>query len=55
MAMFKELKAEMENILRDPEHQSTIYYFDFISWIESKIRNRPFAEVVQEWAALPYQ
>ena len=26
----------------------TLYYFDFISWLESKIQNRPFAEIVKE-------
>ena len=44
---FLELKKEIENIIQDPFEKKILEYFDFISWIESKIENRQFAEVVR--------
>ena len=45
---FIELKNELEVIIRDPLEQKALESFDFISWLESKIQNRPFAEVFRE-------
>ncbi len=45
---FKELKTEMEEIMKDPFERKTLEYFDFISWLESKIESRPFTEIVRE-------
>ena len=45
---FKELKIELEAIAKDPFEKKALEYFDFISWLESKIGNRPFAEIVKE-------
>ena len=45
---FKKLKTEIENITKNPFEKQAIDYFDFISWIESKIENRSFAEIVKE-------
>ncbi len=50
--VFKELKTEMEEIMKDPYEKKSLEYFDFISWLESKIEKRPFAEIVREKAAL---
>ena len=47
---FHELKTELEEITRDPFEKKALEYFDFISWVESKIEDRPFAEIVQEKA-----
>ena len=47
---FQELKTELEEITKDPFEKIAIEYFDFISWIKSKIENRPFAQIVQEKA-----
>ena len=47
MGAFKELKIEIEEITNDPFEKQALEYFDFISWIESKIENRPFAEIVR--------
>ncbi len=47
---FKELKPELEEIIKDRFEKQALEYFDFISWLESKIENRPFAEVVREKA-----
>jgi hypothetical protein len=45
---FKELKTELEKITKDPYEAEAIEIFDFISWLESKIENRPFADIVKE-------
>ena len=47
---FRKLKTELEEIVKDPFEKRALEYFDFISWLESKIDNRPFAEVVREKA-----
>ncbi len=45
---FRDLKAELENITEDPFEKRALGYFDFISWLESKIKNKTFEEVVRE-------
>ena len=45
---FKELKVQLEKISKDPFEREALDYFDFISWLESKIENRSFAEIVKE-------
>lgn len=49
---FKKLKKELEIIIKDPFEKRALDYFDLISWLESKIKNRPFAEVVKERAKI---
>ena len=34
---FKDLKKELEQIFKDPFERKALEYFDFISWLESKI------------------
>jgi len=49
LAGFKELKDEIIEISKDPLEKIVITeYFDFISWLESKIENRAFGEIVRE-------
>ncbi len=43
LVQFKKLKT-------DPYEKGAFEYFDFISWLESKIENRPFAEIIKEKA-----
>jgi hypothetical protein len=52
-----EMKGEMKNLrnrledLKDDKFESKpLLYFDIISWLDSKITNRPFHEVVKEVA-----
>ncbi len=45
---FRELKEELTAISKDRFERRALEYFDFIYWLESKISNRPFAEVVKE-------
>ncbi len=47
-AAFKELRKELEEIMKDPFETKVLDYFDFISWLESKIQNRPFADIIKE-------
>lgn len=44
---FEEFKNELVQITKDPEEKKALMYFDLISWMESKIENRPFAEIVK--------
>ena len=45
---FSKLKRELEELKKIPFEKSSLSYFDIISWLESKIQNRSFAEVVRE-------
>ena len=47
---FKELKKKLEIAVKDPYEEKALDYFDFISWLKSKIENRSFAEIVKEKA-----
>ena len=42
---FKELKKELIKISEDPFEKQTLDFFDFISWLESKIEKKSFAEM----------
>ncbi len=45
---FKELKKELEVITENSFERKVLEYFDFNSWLESKIENRLFAEIVRK-------
>lgn len=45
---FKTLKEELEQILKDPFERGAMEYFDFISWLESKIYKQPLEELIKE-------
>jgi len=44
---WKHLKQEIEIITKDPYEKKALDYFDLISWLESKITDRPFAEILK--------
>jgi hypothetical protein len=44
------LKKRLEELSKDPYEKQALNYFDFISWLDSKIENRTFAEVMKEKA-----
>lgn len=46
-ALFVIYKAKLEEVLKDPFEKIAIEYFDIISWLESKIVGKSFAEVVK--------
>ncbi|HLG04384.1 MAG TPA: hypothetical protein VI731_12370 [Bacteroidia bacterium] len=45
---FVRLKEALTEILQDTHEKNVLWYFDFVSWLESKIENRPFSEIVRE-------
>lgn len=47
---FVELKEKMEQLVSDPLEARALEYFDFISWLKSKIEKRPFADCVRQRA-----
>ncbi len=51
MFALKKLKNTLKKLEKDRFERSFLSDFDYISWIESKIKNRSFAEVVREKAA----
>ena len=48
---FSDLRKELEAVSCDPFERKALEYFDFISWLDSKITGRPFAEIVKEKAS----
>lgn len=51
---FKLLKEELLAVCDDPLEKNALEYFYFIPWIDSKIQNRIFAELVKEKAEKDY-
>ncbi|MCC6689976.1 MAG: hypothetical protein IT235_00445 [Bacteroidia bacterium] len=43
--VFKELKNTLKELFKDPFEARITEYFDFMSWIDSKIENRSFNEI----------
>jgi hypothetical protein len=50
---FIELNGKLLLLKKDHYEKQAFNYFDFISWLESKIEKRPFAEIVKEKAKSP--
>ncbi|MBA3704827.1 MAG: hypothetical protein H0W84_02685 [Bacteroidetes bacterium] len=50
IAAFKELKNEISVLLNDPFEKRAFEFFDLMSWLESKIEKKSFAEIVREKA-----
>jgi len=46
LAFFKQLQKSLVPIVKDPLEQKFLQYFDIMSWLESKVSNKPFHEVV---------
>lgn len=51
ISLFKKLKTELLLITKDPFEKRALNYFDIISWLESKITNKPFSLIVQNSVA----
>lgn len=45
---FTALRVELLELLKEPAEQHSLEYFDFISWLESKIEKKQFMEVFRE-------
>jgi hypothetical protein len=48
---FKSLKARLEELEKDRFAKKTLLYFDIISWLDAKIADKSFAEIVREKVA----
>ncbi|MBI2271684.1 MAG: hypothetical protein HYU69_15180 [Bacteroidetes bacterium] len=48
--VFRHTKKKFMQIVNDPYEKKAFRYFDFISWLESKIENKTFAEIVRNKA-----
>ncbi|MGQ0827490.1 MAG: hypothetical protein ACT4ON_03740 [Bacteroidota bacterium] len=48
--LFKSLKQELLPLLKDPYEKRILLSFDYISWLESKIEKRSFADCVKRRA-----
>ncbi|MCC6690977.1 MAG: hypothetical protein IT235_05545 [Bacteroidia bacterium] len=48
MNAFKKLRERLLVFRKDPFEREAFEYFDFISWLESKIDNKTFAELIRE-------
>jgi tetratricopeptide (TPR) repeat protein len=46
--MLRELRAELIELSQEPLERPSLEYFDFISWIDSKLDKLPFAQVVRQ-------
>ena len=44
---FVELKKELLPLTKDADEKSVFEFFDYISWLDSKIENKPFAEIIR--------
>ncbi|HLC84067.1 MAG TPA: hypothetical protein VJI69_09570, partial [Bacteroidia bacterium] len=44
---FKVLRSEFIELEKDPNEDKVTRYFDFVSWLDSKIENKSFVEIVK--------
>jgi len=47
IAAFKQLRTEFMELTPHPYESKAFEYFDYISWLDSKIEGKPFAEIVR--------
>lgn len=47
---FKRLRSDMEKLKKDPYERRAFYYFDIISWLNSRIENKSIQEVIRQKA-----
>src|ERR1043165_3782076 len=47
-AAFTELKSKLEVLMKDPLERKALEYFDFLTWIESKISRKDFKTAAKE-------
>ena len=50
ITLLGEILVQFKQLKSDPYEQGAFELFDYISWIESKIENRPFADIVKDKA-----
>jgi hypothetical protein len=42
-----EFKNQLQEVLKDPYEQAASEYFDFIAWLDAKIENKTFQEMIK--------
>ena len=47
-AEFKKLYEKLKVYEDDPYERRSFLYLDFLSWLESKIEDKPVADIIQE-------
>ena len=45
--LYIDFKAALEKVLEDPYEQAANEYFNFIAWLDSKIQNKPYEQIIQ--------
>ena len=45
---FSRFRVELIQITKDPEEKKAMLYFDLIAWLESKIENKQFSEIIKK-------
>lgn len=45
---FKKLHKKLKNYEKDPYEQRSFLYLDILSWLESKIDNKPVSQIIQD-------
>lgn len=48
ITLFKTSAEQMKRIFKNKTEAKALNYFDYISWMESQIENKPFAEIVRK-------
>ncbi len=48
--LYVNFKNELNDVLKDPYETAANEYFDFISWLDSKIENKPFENIIKKKA-----
>jgi len=49
-AAFEALYKELKQYEDDPYERRSFLYLDILSWLESKIKNQPIAQIIQQKA-----
>ncbi|MBI2272097.1 MAG: hypothetical protein HYU69_17290 [Bacteroidetes bacterium] len=48
ITIMKQVRNELLTLSKIKTEGKILHYFDFIAWLESKIENRPFAQIIKE-------
>lgn len=46
--LFTQFRMDILKVLEDPYEKTANRYFDFLTWIDSKIKKKPFAAIIKE-------
>jgi hypothetical protein len=47
---FRSLRKDFVRLMKDPYESNAFLSFDYVAWLDSKIENRSYAEIVRERA-----